>query len=54
LSVDYHPLLLEEEIPDLPSTVLAAVDASMVMLGHWAWYVDARLFGRQRIDLQMR
>ena len=38
-------------IPDRPSTVLAAVGASLVMLGPGAWSVDARLFGRKRIDL---
>ena len=33
---------------------LAAVGASLVMLGPGAWSVDARLFGRKRIDIRSR
>lgn len=34
--------------------LLAAVAASLVMLGPGAWSIDARLFGRKRIDFQDR
>jgi uncharacterized membrane protein YphA (DoxX/SURF4 family) len=30
---------------------LAAIAASMAMLGPGAWSIDARLFGRKRIDI---
>jgi putative oxidoreductase len=39
--------------PDGLPLVLAAVGASVVMLGPGAWSIDARLFGRKRIDLEM-
>ena len=32
--------------------LLAAVGVSLVMLGPGAWSVDARLFGRKRIDIR--
>jgi len=32
--------------------LLAALGASLVMLGPGAWSVDARLFGRKRIDVR--
>lgn len=31
--------------------LLAALAASLVMLGPGAWSIDARLFGRRRIDI---
>jgi putative oxidoreductase len=31
--------------------VLVAIGASLVLLGPGAWSIDARLFGRRRIDL---
>lgn len=34
--------------------LLAALAASLVMLGPGAWSIDARLFGRKRIDFQGR
>ncbi len=34
--------------------LLAALSASLVMLGPGAWSIDARLFGRRRIDIQVR
>lgn len=34
--------------------LLAALAASLVMLGPGAWSIDARLFGRKRIDFQDR
>ena len=34
--------------------LLAALGASLVMLGPGAWSVDARLFGRKRIDIRTR
>ncbi len=39
-----------------PSThlLLAALGVSLVMLGPGAWSVDARLFGRKRIDIRGR
>lgn len=39
-----------------PSTqlLLAALGVSLVMLGPGAWSVDARLFGRKRIDVRSR
>jgi uncharacterized membrane protein YphA (DoxX/SURF4 family) len=33
---------------------LAALGVSLVMLGPGAWSVDARLFGRKRIDIRSR
>lgn len=33
---------------------LAALGVSLVMLGPGAWSVDARLFGRKRIDIRGR
>jgi uncharacterized membrane protein YphA (DoxX/SURF4 family) len=33
---------------------LAALGASLVMLGPGAWSVDARLFGRKRLDIRSR
>lgn len=33
--------------------LLAALAASLVMLGPGAWSIDARLFGRRRIDLEV-
>jgi putative oxidoreductase len=33
------------------SILLAALAASLVMLGPGAWSIDARLFGRKRIDI---
>ena len=33
------------------SILLAALAASLVMLGPGAWSIDARLFGRRRIDI---
>ena len=34
--------------------LLAALGVSLVMLGPGAWSVDARLFGRKRIDIRGR
>jgi uncharacterized membrane protein YphA (DoxX/SURF4 family) len=34
--------------------MLAALAVSLVMLGPGAWSVDARLFGRKRIDIRKR
>ena len=34
--------------------LLAALALSLVMLGPGAWSVDARLFGRKRIDIRIR
>jgi uncharacterized membrane protein YphA (DoxX/SURF4 family) len=34
--------------------LLAALAVSLVMLGPGAWSVDARLFGRKRIDIRRR
>jgi len=34
--------------------LLAALGVSLVMLGPGAWSVDARLFGRKRIDIRAR
>lgn len=34
--------------------LLAAFGVSLVMLGPGAWSVDARLFGRKRIDIRSR
>jgi putative oxidoreductase len=34
--------------------LLAALGVSLVMLGPGAWSVDARLFGRKRIDIRSR
>jgi putative oxidoreductase len=34
--------------------LLAALGVSLVMLGPGAWSVDARLFGRKRIDIRTR
>src|SRR6202008_3426786 len=34
--------------------LLSALGASLVMLGPGAWSVDARLFGRKRIDVRKR
>ena len=34
--------------------LLAALGVSLVMLGPGAWSVDARLFGRKRIDIPSR
>jgi uncharacterized membrane protein YphA (DoxX/SURF4 family) len=34
--------------------LLAALGASLVMLGPGAWSVDARLFGRKKIDINRR
>jgi putative oxidoreductase len=34
--------------------LLAALGLSLVMLGPGAWSVDARLFGRKRIDIRSR
>jgi len=34
--------------------LLAALGVSLVMLGPGAWSVDARLFGRKRIDIRPR
>lgn len=31
--------------------VLAAIGASLILLGPGAWSIDSRLFGRRRIDL---
>jgi putative oxidoreductase len=31
--------------------LLAAVGAALIMLGPGAWSIDAKLFGRRRIDL---
>src|SRR5215813_3565941 len=33
---------------------LAALGTSLVMLGPGAWSIDARLFGRKRIDIRRR
>jgi putative oxidoreductase len=37
--------------PDL-HLLLAALGVSLVMLGPGAWSLDARLFGRKRIDIR--
>ncbi|HEX8765158.1 MAG TPA: hypothetical protein VF740_08355 [Candidatus Acidoferrum sp.] len=34
--------------------LLAVLGASLAMLGPGAWSVDARLFGRKRIDIRSR
>ncbi len=34
--------------------LLAALGASLVMVGPGAWSIDARLFGRRRIDIDVR
>ena len=34
--------------------LLAALGASLAMLGPGAWSIDARLFGRKRIDIRSR
>jgi uncharacterized membrane protein YphA (DoxX/SURF4 family) len=34
--------------------LLAALGVSLVMLGPGAWSIDARLFGRRRIDIDVR
>ena len=34
--------------------LLAALGLSLIMLGPGAWSVDARLFGRKRIDIRKR
>ncbi len=34
--------------------LLAALGVSLIMLGPGAWSVDARLFGRKRIDIRSR
>ena len=34
--------------------LLAALGVSLVMLGPGAWSIDARLFGRKRIDIRSR
>jgi uncharacterized membrane protein YphA (DoxX/SURF4 family) len=34
--------------------LLAALGVSLIMLGPGAWSVDARLFGRKRIDVRSR
>jgi len=38
--------------PDRTALVLAAVGASLVTLGPGAWSIDARLYGRKRIDFE--
>jgi hypothetical protein len=43
-------LIVEGRIDGRPAT-LAVIGASLAMLGPGAWSVDARLFGRRRIDL---
>jgi putative oxidoreductase len=40
--------------PAVVHLLLAALGVSLVMLGPGAWSVDARLFGRKRIDIQSR
>jgi putative oxidoreductase len=39
---------------DRSALLLGAIAASVMMLGPGAWSVDARRFGRKRIDLQVR
>ena len=36
------------------SALLGAVGAGLAMIGPGAWSIDARLFGRERIDVQRR
>jgi putative oxidoreductase len=38
----------------IPHALRAALGVSLVMLGPGAWSVDARLFGRKRIDIRGR
>lgn len=40
--------------PEFVHLLLAAFGVSLVMLGPGAWSVDARLFGRKRIDIRSR
>lgn len=40
--------------PAVVHLLLAALGFSLVMLGPGAWSVDARLFGRKRIDIRSR
>jgi hypothetical protein len=37
-----------------PHLLLAALGAGLAMLGPGAWSVDARLFGRKRVDIRAR
>jgi putative oxidoreductase len=39
---------------DRSALLLGAIAASVMMLGPGAWSLDARRFGRKRIDLQVR
>jgi putative oxidoreductase len=43
-------MIVEGRIDGRPAT-LAVMGASLAMLGPGAWSIDARLFGRRRIDL---
>jgi putative oxidoreductase len=43
-------MIVERSIDGRPAT-LAVIGVSLAMLGPGAWSIDARLFGRRRIDL---
>jgi putative oxidoreductase len=46
--------LLSQTGTERSAVLLGAMAASVMMLGPGAWSVDARRFGRKRIDLQVR
>ena len=46
--------IFAREAPPSTHVLLAALGVSLVMLGPGAWSVDARLFGRKRIDIRSR
>ncbi len=46
--------LLSGELPDLYRWGIACVAMAIAMLGPGAWSVDARIFGRRRIDVRSR
>jgi hypothetical protein len=48
--LEFCRMIIERSIDACPAT-LAVVGVSLAMLGPGAWSIDARLFGRRRINL---
>ena len=51
--IEVWTIFARETAPSM-HVLLAALGVSLVMLGPGAWSVDARLFGRKRIDIRSR
>lgn len=47
-------LVIRSGAPTVDSLVVATVGFSLAMLGPGAWSIDARLYGRKRIDVQSK